>query len=197
MTTPKQSNRAQLLHSIADELGIDPEQVGVLAKGLRSESKIREAVAAHVQSTTEQQSSSATDQPGNEQGEQSEKPKRERKAKLTLSQRRALLRLQDSGQDGVAPASDFKALPYEHLTSVGLAERVDGEGDARASYTLTPSGTARASEINPGYRVWSAGETVAGDPNRPPAGTKRSSQDDEDEQDEAEATDDEPVEIEA
>jgi hypothetical protein len=89
-----------------------------------------------------------------------------RKAGLTLSQRRALLRLLD--EDAIVPATAFKAMPFEHLVEVGYAE-LDDEG----AYRLTAEGVERAETINPGYRVWASGETVAGDPNRPAAGTAR------------------------
>jgi hypothetical protein len=96
------------------------------------------------------------------------KERKPRKPSLTLSQRRALLRLQDAGDDGVTPSSAFRALPFEHLRSVGYAD-VDADG----AYTLTDDGRDRADAVNPGYRAWAAGETVADDPTRPTAGEHR------------------------
>ncbi len=77
-----------------------------------------------------------------------------RKAKLTLSQRRALLRLQDAGS--IRPESGFRALPFVYLGSVGLAVETDGE------WGLSEAGIARAAEINPGYLDWRAGGSVKG-----------------------------------
>lgn len=98
-------------------------------------------------------------------------------ASLTLSQRRALLRLSDEGL--VVPATAFKALPLEHLASVGYAKRSERK-DGTASFKLTKKGQERAAAINPLYRDWSAGETVVaidedGNPTteRPVAGTHR------------------------
>lgn len=91
-------------------------------------------------------------------------PKKEKAAPLTLSQRRALLRLQQTGV--WFPTTGFAALPFEHLADHGLADRVDGGG-------FRPTEKGRAREINPGYATWSAGETVANDPSRPVAGTTR------------------------
>lgn len=160
------SNRAARLHTIASEMGVDPELVGVCGRGLRSDDKIRAAVQAYLDAQA---------------GESTTETKKERKPGLTLSQRRALLRLLD--EDSVVPQSAFRALPYEHLVEVGLA--VKGEGDD-AAYSLTDEGQERAESINPGYRVWAAGETVVlddegnpvvrdedGNPVRPPAGTHR------------------------
>lgn len=157
-------NRAARLHAIATELGVDPELVGVVGKGIRNDDAIRDAVRAHLAATAP--APEADDAP------------KKKKAGLTLSQRRALLRLLD--EDGVAPATAFKALPYEHLVEVGYAVLTDG------TYTLTDEGVERAEAVNPGYRVWSAGETVVldadgqpvvrdenGNAIRPPAGTAR------------------------
>lgn len=80
-----------------------------------------------------------------------------RKAKLTLSQRRALLRLQDAMPQSIHPESSFRALPFEYLASVGLAEIGETGGVA-----LTEAGIARAAEINPGYLDWRAGGSVKG-----------------------------------
>lgn len=74
---------------------------------------------------------------------------------LTLSQRRALLRLLDEGSH--TPASEFRALPFVYLVEVGYAKQ---KGDA---FSLTKAGQARAESVNPGYRDWSAGETVVTD----------------------------------
>lgn len=160
-------NRAARLHAIAEELGVDPELVGVVGKGIRSDEAIREAVKAYI---ADQVKVDPEPEP-----EPSTEPKKPRKASLTLSQRRALLRLQDAGREGIVPAAAFRALPFVHLVDVGLAIQ---DGDA---YRLTPIGEDRADEINPGYRVWASGETVVGDGTkpsfdgvvRPPAGTYR------------------------
>lgn len=168
------SNRAARLHAIATELGVDPELVAAVGKGVRKDDDIKSAVQAHLDG---QKADPATPTGEDPESNASDKPaeKKERKASLTLSQRRALLRLLD--EESIQPATAFKALPFEHLVEVGYAESSqtdDTEGEA--SYTLTPKGKERAESINPGYRIWSAGETVAGDPNRPVAGTKRASE---------------------
>lgn len=179
------SNRATRLHAIATEMGVDPELVGVLGKGLRNDDAIRDAVRKHLDEAKAREESkpAATAEP---------KPK---KAGLTLSQRRALLRLLDAMDEGVSPASAFKSLPYEKLVDVGYADRTildensdDVTNDAGIGvYTLTDEGLDRAMSINPGYRVWASGETVVLDdegnpvvidpetglPIRPPAGTHR------------------------
>lgn len=87
---------------------------------------------------------------------------------LTLSQRRALLRLMDEGSH--TPASPFRALPFVYLVEVGYAQR-KGDGPFR----LTKAGQARAEAVNPGYRDWSAGETVVvdGETGLPPEGSTR------------------------
>ena len=136
-----------MLHAIAEELGCDPELVGVAGRGLRKRADITKAARAYIKATA------------------GDEPKRERKASLTLSQRRALVKLQAEPQN---PATAFKAQPYDHLVQVGYATR---QGDG--SFVLTDEGRARAESINPLYVVWSAGESVAGDPERPAAGTKR------------------------
>lgn len=89
-------------------------------------------------------------------------------APLTLSQRRALLRGLDAGRARVTVASDFRAQPFRRLVAAGLAVE-----PAPLSFALTPAGRERAVEINPGYRDWASGETVAGDASRPVAGTAR------------------------
>lgn len=194
------SNTATMLHSIAEELGCDPELVGVVKKELklRSRADILHATQERLATMAAQDEPAADATPSDEP-----KQKKERKASLTLSQRRALLRLLDSNDDGVAPASDFKALPYEHLVGVGYAEKHEADDTACGFYTLTSKGTERAQAINPGYRVWSSGESVAGNENRPVAGTHRAAKaeaeaeadDDDSESDETEAS--EPVAIEA
>lgn len=94
-------------------------------------------------------------------------PKKPKAAPLTLSQRRALLRLQQN--DAWTPPTAFAALPYEHLVAHGLATaELDSDGPTR--YVATDAGRART--INPGYADWQAGETVAADPTRPPHGSK-------------------------
>lgn len=73
--------------------------------------------------------------------------------KLTLSQRRALLRLLDDAPF-VVP-STFNAKPYEHAVSVGYATR-----DHVGQYRLTSAGRERAETVNPGYRDWAPGGSV-------------------------------------
>lgn len=168
MATIKQSSRARMLHAIAEELGTSPEQVAAVAVELklRKRDEIKAAVLAHLSRET------ATDEPGSaEEGEPKVK-----KASLTLSQRRALLRLLD--ERAIRPASAFKALPFEHLVRVGYATAMTDDDEASV-YTLTETGVERATSINPGYRIWSSGETVAGDPTRPVAGTHRTKRIDE------------------
>lgn len=72
---------------------------------------------------------------------------------LTLSQRRALLRLLDDAPFTVP--SSFNAKPYEHAVSVGYASR-----DDVGQYRLTVAGRARAETVNPGYRDWAPGGSV-------------------------------------
>jgi hypothetical protein len=163
-TTKTRRTFASVCHGIAERFELDPEQVAAIAaeadlpKRVSSETRLVELVEAWIaRRAAEADDAPKTDGP---------KPRAEKKPGLTLSQRRALLRLLDA-LDGVAPASAFKALPYEHLVECGYAVNTDGV------YTLTDAGTARATSINPGYRVWASGETVAGDPNRPAAGTAR------------------------
>lgn len=175
------SMSARTIHAIADELKVDPELIGslILEHKLRSKDAVRKAVADYLAGASNGASSTP----------ETESTPRKKKPGLTLSQRRALLRLLDADIDGVSPATAFKSLPYEHLERVGLAERqVDGEGDdAVTRFVLTDEGHERAVSINPGYRVWSSGETVVlddegnpvikdpetGEPIRPPAGTTR------------------------
>jgi hypothetical protein len=171
---------ARMYHGIATELGCDPELVGVVAKelGLKKRIDVKHAVQERL-SQTDATRETEVDEPGlsTESTETTETPSpstTEPKAKkpgLTLSQRRALLRLQDAGS--VTPASAFKALPYLHLVDCGYAD-VDADAATDGVYTLTAEGRDRAASVNPGYRVWSAGETVADDPSRPLAGTRRS-----------------------
>lgn len=158
------NNAAARIHAIATELGCDPELVGAIRKeaGIRRFDALKAAVVAHLSRET------ATDEPVSE--DQPSEPK-VKKASLTLSQRRALLRLLD--ERAIRPASGFKALPFEHLVSVGYATAMTDEPEGECLYTLTESGVERAQSINPGYRIWSSGETVAGDPTRPIAGTYR------------------------
>jgi hypothetical protein len=73
--------------------------------------------------------------------------------KLTLSQRRALLRLLDDAPFTVP--SRFNALPYEHHVDVGYATK-----DDHGCFRLTPAGRERAEGINPGYRDWEPGGSV-------------------------------------
>lgn len=109
-----------------------------------------------------------------------ERANRPKKAPLTLSQRRALLKLGDGPQ---TPSTEFNKLPYEHLVSVGLAQtktvKVDGptikettgEGDDKKTvekpgpkvdatqYSLTDTGKERVTEINPKWRDWKPAAT--------------------------------------
>lgn len=162
----RSNSRARMFHTIADELGCAPELVGAVAVELKLKKRVDvvEAVKARLSSA------SANETTGDEAGEKQAKPK---KASLTLSQRRALLRLQD--ETAVVPGSPFKALPYIHLIEVGLAVASED------GIVLTADGVERAASINPGYRVWAQGESVveggtinASGDRRPPAGTKRS-----------------------
>lgn len=61
------------------------------------------------------------------------KPK---KAPLTLSQRRAMLRLAEAGKAGIVPKTDFNALPFIHLVGVGLAEEFDGTVEVTVKKTV-------------------------------------------------------------
>lgn len=182
------SMSARTIHTIADELKVDPELVGalILEHKLRSKDAVRKAVTDYLAA----QSGNGASADGSEEP----KAPRKKKAGLTLSQRRALLRLLDADGVGVSPASAFKSLPYEHLVDIGYADRLvlDENGDDVTNdegigvFTLTSEGRERAESINPGYRDWSAGETVVlddegepvvrdedGNPIRPPAGTHR------------------------
>ena len=139
---------ARMFHSIADEFGCAPELVGSLAREakLRKKDDVRERVREHLIETGEL-----------------ERPKR--KGGLTLSQRRAMLRLLD--EERIVPESDFRAQPFRKLVDLGYAA-TDGDG-----FVLTEEGQERAESINPGYRVWAAGESVAGAEGRAEAGTHR------------------------
>lgn len=167
------NNTASMLHSIAEELGCAPELVGVVKKELKL--RKRDDIKHAVQERMTQQADATDESTSATGGDDAPKPKKEKKAGLTLSQRRALLRLLDAAEDGIVPTTGFKALPFEKLESVGYAmsQEVESEDGELRRFTLTTSGTARAVEINPGYRDWSAGETVAGDESRPVAGTWR------------------------
>lgn len=87
---------------------------------------------------------------------------------LTLSQRRALLRGLDAEGRVVRVASPFRAQPFARLVDAGYAVET-----TPLSFKLTAAGIARAEAINPQYRDWAAGETVAADPSRPVAGEHR------------------------
>jgi hypothetical protein len=164
-TTRTRRNVASICHALAERFELSPEQVAAIAAdhGVKKVADADKRLAGLVEAWIA--AKVAADQP-----ETAPKPKRERQASLTLSQRRALLRLLDA-EDGVAPTTGFKALPYEHLVEVGYAVKTD------ATYTLTDAGRERAEATNPGYRVWSSGETVveaeAAKGTRPPAGTAR------------------------
>lgn len=112
-----------------------------------------------------------------------ERKNRPKKASLTLSQRRAILKLGDGPQ---TPATDFNRLPYEHLVGVGLAEtksvKIDGptiketvgEGDDKKvvekpgpkvdalQYSLTDKGKERVGEINTKWKDWKPAATANG-----------------------------------
>jgi hypothetical protein len=156
------NNAAARIHAIAEELGCAPELVARIRAehGIRRFDALQVAVEAHLSSAARETASA--DDPSETPADATPK---ERKASLTLSQRRALLRLLD--ETTVTPASAFKALPYDRHVEAGYATVTDG------AYTLTAKGRERAETLNPGYRVWSAGETVAGDPTRPTAGTHK------------------------
>lgn len=105
-----------------------------------------------------------------------ERKNRPKKAPLTLSQRRALLKLGDAGAKGIVPKSDFNALPLQHLVNVELAETksvkvdgppvtVKGEGDKpdttkpgpkvdATAYVLSAKGKERVKDINPKWLDW-------------------------------------------
>lgn len=109
--------------------------------------------------------------------ERANKPK---KASLTLSQRRAVLKLQKSP---LRPSTDMNRTPLDYLCSVGLAQATNVETEVERTvkidnpkasedgepakidqtttekvtvkeYTLTDEGTARAAEINPKWETW-------------------------------------------
>lgn len=111
-----------------------------------------------------------------------ERANRPKKAPLTLSQRRALLKLGEAAQ---TPSTEFNRLPFEHLVSVGLAQtktvKIDGptikettgEGDDKKTvekpgpkvdavqYSLTDTGKERVGEINPKWREWKPAASAA------------------------------------
>lgn len=62
-----------------------------------------------------------------------ERANRPKKAPLTLSQRRALLRL---GEGEVVPKTAFNSLPLDHLVDVGLAEKFDAKRDDIVTETV-------------------------------------------------------------
>jgi hypothetical protein len=148
---------ARTLHTIAEELGCDPELVAAQAAEHkpRSTDALKALVEAYLASQTPKVDPQPEDEP---------KAPKAKKASLTLSQRRALVKLQAEAQ---TPPSAFRALPFEHLVSCGLAREIDG------TFVLTQAGIERAAEINPLYVRWAAGESVCGDPTRPAAGTHR------------------------
>ena len=149
---------ARTLHAIAEELGCDPELVAAQAATHkpRSTADLKALVVAYLANEAPK-----VDEPV----EDDEPAPRTKRASLTLSQRRALVKLQAEPQN---PPSAFRALPYDYLETVGLARRLED-----GTFVLTHAGVERAAEINPLYVRWSAGESVAGDPTRPPAGTHR------------------------
>lgn len=165
------ANAAARIHAIAEELGCAPELVAAVRAELklRKFDDVRHAVIERLSSASAKGETTEPASGGD----------KKKKAGLTLSQRRALLRLLDEGS--IAPTSAFKALPYEHLVGCGYAVAAETEGDdALQAYTLTDEGRERAESINPGYRVWAQGESVveggtlnAEGERRPPAGTKR------------------------
>lgn len=62
-----------------------------------------------------------------------ERANRPKKASLTLSQRRALLRL---GEGEVVPKTAFNSLPLDHLVSVGLAETFETQREDVVTETV-------------------------------------------------------------
>ncbi|WP_445151139.1 hypothetical protein [Baekduia sp. Peel2402] len=89
---------------------------------------------------------------------------RPKKAPLTLSRRRALLRLAALPKGtGEAPTSGFRALPLDGLVEAGLATREEPTDDApHGTYTISDAGLARAGETNPKWLTWTAAK-VQGD----------------------------------
>lgn len=73
--------------------------------------------------------------------------------KLTLSQRRALLHALDYAPFVVESRQTRSA--YDHLVDVGYATLADD------GYRLSDAGRARAVSVNPGYRDWKPGGSVA------------------------------------
>jgi hypothetical protein len=118
--------------------------------------------------------------------ERAAKPK---KAPLTLSQRRAVLKLAEGTQ---TPTTDMNRVPLDYLVSVGLARtaertttvevqvpnpKASEEGQPKTiaenqdrtviDYSLTDLGKTRAGELNPKWRTWkpaSNGVPVVNDP---------------------------------
>lgn len=98
-----------------------------------------------------------------------ERKNRPKKASLTLSQRRALLKL---GEGPVEVVTAMNRQPLDYLVSVELAEvkederttsTTTGEGDEAKTveskttvyaYSLTEKGTERVKEINPKWLTW-------------------------------------------
>jgi hypothetical protein len=85
---------------------------------------------------------------------------RPKKAPLTLSQRRAVLRLASLPKGATeAPATAFRALPLDRLVEAGLATRAEPADEApHGAYSLTDAGRARADEINPKWLTWTSGK---------------------------------------
>lgn len=104
-----------------------------------------------------------------------ERKNRPKKSSLTLSQRRALLKM---AQEPQVPRTDFNALPYKYLVEEGLAQaeqvqvdgptikETEGEGDdakvvekpgpkvEKTQYSLTDAGKERASDVNAKWLDW-------------------------------------------
>lgn len=105
-----------------------------------------------------------------------ERANRPKKAPLTLSQRRAVLKLAESP---LRPTTDMNRTPLDYLVSVGLAQVTevdhevsetvknpkageDGQPDTiektstvkLGEYTLTDEGKTRAGELNPKWKTW-------------------------------------------
>lgn len=149
------------------------------------DAKVKQAAEAvkTARSTARDQAKAARDAEKARKAE--ERANRPKKAPLTLSQRRALLKLGDAGAKGIVPKTDFNALPYQHLVGVELAETktvkvdgpeivVKGEGDKpdttkpgpkveATAYVLSATGKERVKEINPKWLDWKPDATPAAD----------------------------------
>lgn len=181
------SAKAALAKAQAAEKGVDAED----KKGVADAQKATKAANAEVSAQTkavadgEQAVAKAKEavtaaKDAEKERRAEERKNRPKKAALTLSQRRALLKLGDAAQ---VPSTEFNKLPYEHLVSVGLAQTktvkidgppvktTEGEGDDKKTvekpgpkvdstqYSLTDTGKERVKEINPKWRDWKPAAT--------------------------------------